>query len=62
MDKQDLYKDVDGMNYYWYRNLVVPTMKAWEMADGDYSLDRGIDDIEIKPEIRALMEDKKSGR
>ena len=62
MDKQDLYKDVDEMNYYWYRNLVVPTMKAWEMADGDYSLDRGIDDIEIKPEIRALMEDKKSGR
>ena len=62
MDKQDLYKDVDEMNYYWYRNLVVPTMKAWEMVDGDYSLDRGIDDIEIKPEIRALMEDKKSGR
>ena len=62
MDKQDLYKDVDGMNYYWYRNLVVPTMKAWEMADGDYSLDRGIDDIEIKPEVRALMEDQKSGR
>ena len=62
MDKQDLYKDVDGMNYYWYRNLVVPTMKAWEMADGDYSLDRGIDDIEIKPEVRALMEDQKSGK
>ena len=62
MDKQDLYKDVDEMNYYWYRNLVVPTMKAWEMADGDYSLDRGIDDIEIKPEVRALMEDQKSGK
>ena len=62
MDKQDLYKDVDGMNYYWYRNLVVPTMKAWEMADGDYSLDRGIGDIEIKPEVRALMEDQKSGK
>lgn len=57
VDKQGIYKDVDNMHYYWYRNLIVPTMKAWDMADGDYSLDKGIDNIEVKPEIKALMED-----
>lgn len=57
VDTQDRYKDVDGMHYYWYRNMIVPTMKAWDMADGDYSLDKGIDNIEVKPEIKALMED-----
>lgn len=61
MDKQGIYKDVDGMNWYWYRNLIVPTMKAWDMANGDYSLDDGIKNIEIKPEIKALMEDKGHG-
>lgn len=54
---QDIYKDVDKYKYYWYRNVIVPTLKAWEMANGDYSLDKGIDNIEIKPEIQALMED-----
>lgn len=61
MDEQGIYKDVDGMNWYWYRNLIVPTMKAWDMANGDYSLDDGIKNIEIKPEIKALMEDKGHG-
>lgn len=62
VDKQDVYKDVDDMHYYWYRNLIVPTMKAWDMADGDYSLDKGIENIEVKPEIKALMEDYKDGK
>jgi len=62
MDMQDIYKDVDNMHWYWYRNLIVPTMKAWEMADGDYSLDNGIDNIEVKPEIKVLMEDYKDGK
>lgn len=57
VDEQDRYKDVDNMHHYWYRNFIVPTMKAWDMANGDYSLDNGIDNIEIKPEIKALMED-----
>lgn len=62
VDKQDVYKDVDDMHYYWYRNLIVPTMKAWDMADGDYSIDKGIDSIDVKPEIKALMEDYKDGK
>lgn len=62
VDKQGIYKDVDDMHYYWYRNLIVPTMKAWDMADGDYSLDKGIENIEVKPEIKALMEDYKDGK
>lgn len=62
VDKQDVYKDVDDMHYYWYRNLIVPTMKAWDMADGDYSIDKGIDNIDVKPEIKALMEDYKDGK
>lgn len=62
VDKQNVYKDVDDMHYYWYRNLIVPTMKAWDMANGDYSLDNGIDNIDVKPEIKALMEDYKDGK
>lgn len=62
VDKQDIYNDVDEMHYYWYRNLIVPTMKAWDMADGDYSLENGIDNIEVKPEIKALMEDYRDGK
>lgn len=62
VDKQGIYKDVDDMHYYWYRNLIVPTMKAWDMADGDYSLDKGIENIEVKPEVKALMEDYKDGK
>ncbi|WP_312286773.1 hypothetical protein [Terrisporobacter sp.] len=62
VDSQERYKDVDNMHYYWYRNLIVPTMKAWDMADGDYSIDKGIDNIDVKPEIKALMEDYKDGK
>ena len=61
-DTQDRYKDVDNMHWYWYRNVIVPTLKAWDMANGDYSLEDGINNIEVLPEIKSVMEDYKDGR
>lgn len=61
-DTQDRYKDVDNMHWYWYRNVIVPTLKAWDMANGDYSLEDGINNIKVLPEIKSVMEDYKDGR
>ena len=50
------------MHWYWYRNVIVPTLKAWDMANGDYSLEDGINNIKVLPEIKSVMEDYKDGR
>lgn len=57
VDKRNEYSEDPDFHWYWYRNVIVPTLKAWDMANGDYSLENGIDNIEVQPEIKALMED-----
>ncbi|MGL4655716.1 MAG: hypothetical protein ACRCWM_07525 [Sarcina sp.] len=51
------FKDVDYLTSYWGRSIVKPMAKINGLANGEYSLERGMDDIEFTPEyLEALGE------
>lgn len=53
---QDRYKDIDEMHRYWNRNIIYPMCMLQELATGHYTLENGISEITLNPEIRKFME------
>lgn len=51
----DEFKDCDALTDYWERNLVKPMARMQGLATGDYSLEKGADDIEYTPEYKEVL-------
>lgn len=51
------FKDVDYLTSYWERSITKPMAKINGLASGEYSLEKGMEDIEFTPEyLEALGE------
>lgn len=53
----DAFNDVDNMNSYWDRTIVKPMAKMQGLANGEYSLENGMDDIELSPDYMKTLND-----
>lgn len=51
----DEFKDCDSLTKYWERNLVKPMARMQGLATGDYSLEKGADEIEYTPEYKEVL-------
>ena len=49
------FKDVDNLTEYWERTIVKPMAKMQGLADGEYSLEKGMEDIEFTPEYMEVV-------
>lgn len=53
----ETFNDVDNMNSYWDRTIVKPMAKMQGLANGEYSLENGMGDIEFNPDYVEVLND-----
>ena len=46
---------MDNLTEYWERTIVKPMAKMQGLADGEYSLEKGMEDIEFTPEYMEVV-------
>lgn len=60
VDRDEKYKDVDGIFKYVYKFFIKPAAMAWGFAKGTYDVDDGDKNIELNEEFNEIVEGSKN--